>query len=94
MVALSAAQPEDLGAELCAEMAERRREGFERMRDRMHVGRLAGEISSEADLEALARFYVALHQGMSLQAREGASEATLQGLIDCAMAAWDPLTQP
>jgi hypothetical protein len=31
-------------------------------------------------------------QGLSVQARDGASRAELEAIITCAMSAWDPLT--
>jgi AcrR family transcriptional regulator len=92
MVSLSGAQPGDLGAELCAEMAARRSEMLAIFRARLDRGQADGEIAATTDLEALARFYVAVHQGMSLQAREGATEAQLQKLVDAAMAGWGALT--
>ncbi|MBA4806960.1 TetR/AcrR family transcriptional regulator [Brevundimonas sp.] len=93
MASLSAAQPDDLGAELCAEMAARRGAGLTTFLERLKRGQAEREISEAADLEAMARFYVAVHQGMSLQAREGVTETDLQKLVDAAMAAWEPLTR-
>ncbi len=39
----------------------------------------------------MATFYATVQQGMSIQARDGASRATLLSVADCAMAAWDGL---
>lgn len=47
-----------------------------------------GELPAESDVLALARFYSAVIQGMSVQAIDGASTADLNGLVDCALAAW------
>jgi hypothetical protein len=43
------------------------------------------------DCEAVATFYATVQQGMSIQARDGASRETLLAVADCAMAAWDGL---
>ena len=46
---------------------------------------------SAASLDAIARYYTTVVQGMSVQARDGASRADLEAVITCAMAAWDML---
>lgn len=51
-----------------------------------------GEIPSAADTSAIARFYVTVQQGMSIQARDGADRATLEAIARSALAAWEPLT--
>ena len=40
---------------------------------------------------AIARYYTTLVQGLSVQARDGASRADLEAVVTCAMAAWDTL---
>jgi TetR/AcrR family transcriptional regulator, copper-responsive repressor len=42
----------------------------------------------ETDAYALACFYGAIIQGMSVQARDGADRALLQEIADRALAAW------
>ena len=46
---------------------------------------------SPASLDAIARYYTTLVQGLSVQARDGASRADLEAVVTCAMAAWDTL---
>ncbi|MFF0265255.1 TetR/AcrR family transcriptional regulator [Kribbella sp. NPDC004536] len=53
--------------------------------------RLAKEIPP-ADLDAMARYYTTVVQGLSIQARDGATRPELEAVITCAMAAWDTLT--
>ena len=48
----------------------------------------AGALPPETDAAGLATFYAAVIQGMSTQARDGASEAELQRVADVALAAW------
>ena len=41
---------------------------------------------------AIARYYATVVQGLSVQARDGATRAELEAVITCAMAAWETLT--
>lgn len=45
------------------------------------------------DLDALARYYITVQQGMSIQARDGADRKSLESVARSALAAWHPLTQ-
>jgi AcrR family transcriptional regulator len=65
-------------------LAERRRGQYTAIRDR-----LAREFTAP---DAVARYYTTVVQGLSLQARDGATRAELETVITCAMAAWDALT--
>ncbi|WP_189249658.1 hypothetical protein [Streptosporangium pseudovulgare] len=68
-------------------LADLRRGQFEAIRER-----LAAEPTMAAgDLDAVARFYTTVLQGMSIQARDGAGRAELEAVIACAMAAWETL---
>lgn len=51
-----------------------------------------GELTSAADTSSLSRYLVCLVQGMSVRAREGASKADLDNIIDTLMAIWPTLT--
>lgn len=48
----------------------------------------AGLLSADTDAMALATFYSSVIQGMSTQARDGASEDDLQRVADVALKAW------
>ncbi|MFD7156763.1 TetR/AcrR family transcriptional regulator [Kribbella sp. NPDC059898] len=50
--------------------------------------RLAADVPP-ARLDAVARYYTTVVQGLSVQARDGATRAELETVITCAMAAWD-----
>jgi AcrR family transcriptional regulator len=82
------ASPHGAGATL----AERRRSDFEALRDRLEQGITAGDLPEHVDAGALAAFYVAVMQGLAIQARDGASRQDLQPVIDAAMTTWDALT--
>jgi AcrR family transcriptional regulator len=47
-----------------------------------------GELPASVDVKGLARFFLGVQQGMSLQARDGATRRDLEGMATAAMAAW------
>ncbi|MGH8794700.1 MAG: TetR/AcrR family transcriptional regulator [Stackebrandtia sp.] len=74
-------------------LADLRHDMFSTTRDRLARGVADGDLAaSPADLDAVARYYTTVVQGMSVQARDGASRADLETVVACAMAAWDALT--
>jgi AcrR family transcriptional regulator len=65
---------------------------FIEIRDRLAGGTADGDLAvSPAGLDAIARYYTTVVQGLSVQARDGATRAELEAVITCAMAAWDTL---
>ncbi|WP_407521357.1 TetR/AcrR family transcriptional regulator [Methylobacterium oryzisoli] len=88
MVTLSAAGSEghaELGAIVCAARAR----GLERVAARLDRAVAEGEIGASLDVAALARFVMTVQNGMSLQARDGASRAELEAVARQAMLGWD-----
>lgn len=74
-------------------LADRRRDQFATIEDRLARGVTDGDLAAPpAGLGALARYYTTVVQGLSVQARDGATRAELETVITCAMAAWDTLT--
>lgn len=74
-------------------LADIRRSQFTAVRDRLVRGVADGDLAiSDAGLDAIARYYTTVVQGLSVQARDGADRAELEVVITCAMAGWDPLT--
>lgn len=62
-------------------------------RERLARGVADGDLAvPDATLDAIARYYTTVVQGLSVQARDGASRADLEAVITCAMAAWETLT--
>ena len=59
-----------------------------RLRQRIEAGVDTGELPAAIDAEALAAHVMAVIQGMSTLARDGASRAKLLRVADAAMAAW------
>ncbi|GLW31152.1 TetR/AcrR family transcriptional regulator [Actinoplanes regularis] len=71
-------------------LADLRHGQYTAIRDRLARGVTDGELTaSPSGLDALARFYTTVVQGLSLQARDGATRAELESVITCAVAAWD-----
>ena len=63
------------------------------IRDRLARGVTNGDLTAPpARLDAIARYYTTVVQGLSIQARDGATRAELEAVITCAMTAWDTLT--
>jgi len=48
----------------------------------------SAELPADADAAALARFFNTVMQGMSMQARDGATRAALESVAETAMLAW------
>jgi AcrR family transcriptional regulator len=61
------------------------------LRERLERGLRDGDVPASADLAAIVSFYSAVVDGLSLQARDGASRRSLRGAVKAAMAAWDGL---
>lgn len=73
-------------------LANLRHDMFTTIKDRLTRGIADGDlIASPATVDAVARYYTTVVQGLSVQARDGASRTDLEAVIACAMAAWDTL---
>jgi AcrR family transcriptional regulator len=73
---------------LQAELAERRASMRALLKARLDRGLREGELTRGTDTDALVDFYGAVFQGMSLQARGGASRKRLAAIAAIAMRAW------
>jgi len=89
LVVLGALLANDGNARVWQELRTSRAGNVAALRSRLERAVAEGELSASLDCEALATFYTTVQQGMSIQARDGASRATLFAIADCAMAAWD-----
>ena len=94
LVVLSALHPGEHSETVRKELAEHRAQTVKQLRERLRQGVERGEISPAADLDAIAKYYVTVQQGMSIQARDGASRQQLEQIARAALAAWRPLTAP
>ncbi|MFG2717606.1 TetR/AcrR family transcriptional regulator [Streptomyces sp. NPDC048416] len=74
-------------------LRERRADNLAAMERRIAEDIAAGRLLEGADAGALARFIGAVLQGMSQQARDGATRAELEAVADLALRAW-PMEKP
>jgi AcrR family transcriptional regulator len=72
-------------------LTQRRQDNLAAIEQRLSRGIAEGDLPPGADVKAMAGFYITVLQGLSLQARDGASVAAMGRTVDCAMAAWDLL---
>jgi AcrR family transcriptional regulator len=92
LVVLGAVHCEPGNEGVCAELREHRARNVVSLRQRLERAVAAGELPADTDCEAVASFYATVQQGLSLQARDGASRESLLAIVRCAMMAWDGLT--
>ena len=83
----SSAQSAGVRQSLCS----RRRQIQAGLEERLRRGIKDGDVPADADIGRIAGFYLTVLQGLSLQARDGASRDTMLEVADSAMAAWDTL---
>jgi AcrR family transcriptional regulator len=70
-------------------LAENRRQVLTTLAERVERGIDEGDVDRDADPQAIAGFYATVLQGLSIQARDGATREALHAVVDGAMAAWD-----
>lgn len=70
------------------ELATRRSAGELALRRRLKKAKDEGELPYNTDPADLARFYMAVMHGMSVQAAGGATRAALEGVAETALRAW------
>jgi AcrR family transcriptional regulator len=69
-------------------VVEKRRRALDLLTARLQRGIKEGDLPPKTDVTALARFYLTLQQGMSIQARDGATTKELDLVATAAMQAW------
>jgi TetR/AcrR family transcriptional regulator, copper-responsive repressor len=75
-------------ADVEAALRDRRIQNEGALRARIRRGIKEGELPAGTNASALAKFYGAVVQGMSVQARDGASRKELEGIVRAALLAW------
>nr|WP_288255928.1 TetR/AcrR family transcriptional regulator [uncultured Pseudomonas sp.] len=71
-----------------ARISQLRLEAESRLRARIEQGIQEGDVPETADAASLASFYSAILQGLTIQARDGASAQTMAQIAKSAMLAW------
>jgi AcrR family transcriptional regulator len=92
LVVLSALHASETNEAVRDVVVAKRQQNVQELAQQLARGVATGEIAPTIDLEAVARFYVTVQQGMSIQARDGADRATLEAIARSALAAWPGLT--
>jgi AcrR family transcriptional regulator len=69
-------------------LAANRQHGEMVLRDRLVRGTKEGDLPPSADVDQLAAFYTTVLEGLSIQARDGATPEKLNTIIDFAMLSW------
>jgi AcrR family transcriptional regulator len=70
-----------------------RRHSYHLVEQRIRKAVAKGEVSKTADPAAIARYVLSVQQGMSIQARDGATTGELREVACAAMKAWPALTR-
>lgn len=94
MVVLSAVNAIGVGDETSRILREMRAGSVTMIEDRLRRAINEGELPVTLDPHPIASYYVTVQQGMSIQARDGASRPMLEMIAQGAMTAWDSLTRP
>ena len=63
------------------------------MLKRLKAAVTSGELPTGTNVQAMTQFYTTFVRGIAIQARDGATRASLMEAVDCAMAAWDSFTR-
>ena len=88
MVVMAATNCSIAAEHIQSALAKRRALGVQAMQDRIQRGIDEGELPSGTDAGALASFYAMVYQGMSMQAKDGASRESLLASVSMAMRSW------
>jgi hypothetical protein len=67
---------------------ERQKSSRQALIDRLEEYKKDGDLPADIEAEALARYMVAVLQGLSVQAGAGASKDELKSLVEMAMRTW------
>jgi AcrR family transcriptional regulator len=92
MVVLSVVHGAGTSEQTGRELRDARAEMQAVLEARLRQAVAAGELPASCDPAAIASFYVTVQQGMSIRARDGATRAELEAVVQAAMAAWSGLT--
>lgn len=94
MVVMSAVNAVGVGEETGRILREMRAGSVAMIEERLQRAMAEGELPTSLDPRSIASYYVTVQQGMSIQARDGASRSALEAIARAAMAAWDGLVLP
>jgi AcrR family transcriptional regulator len=73
-------------------LVERRRQVVTLLEQRLERAIAEGELPAKTDVKAVASFYSTVLNGLSIEARDGATPAQLKSTVDTAMSLWTSMT--
>ena len=82
----------DADASVLGEVVARRKRNVDVLAEKLASGIDSSEVHADVDWQAVARYFITVQQGMSVQARDGADRNTLETIAHSALAAWPALT--
>jgi len=88
MVVMSALNCSESSAHVQKIMAKHRKASEMRIKNRIERGIREGDVPADANAAVLATFFSIVIEGMSIQAKDGASAKKIQSAIEMAMRAW------
>ncbi|WP_286233402.1 TetR/AcrR family transcriptional regulator [Thalassotalea sediminis] len=88
LIILGAMNPDDTNLPIHHLLQECRAESKENLISLLKRDIENGRLKSEIDCLAIATYYITLQQGMSIQARDGASKETLLSVAEIGLIAW------
>jgi AcrR family transcriptional regulator len=91
LVVLSALHASELNETVRAELVRGRAGTVDILEARLRRGQTEGDVLATTDVRAVATYLAAVQQGMSIQARDGADQTTLERIARATMAGWDAL---
>ncbi|MBX6323040.1 MAG: TetR/AcrR family transcriptional regulator [Rhodospirillaceae bacterium] len=93
LVILGALHANETNMDVCRRLRSLRARNLSLLEERLRHGVAGGELPRDLDCRAVARFVMAVQQGMSIQARDGASPEDLASIAEVALAILgEPLT--
>lgn len=92
LVTLAGLHPNSMNERWRADLVAMRERNTQDLARQVKQGIERGEVASGADPVSVARFFVTVQQGMSIQARDGATRAALEDIARSALSAWTALT--
>lgn len=93
MIVLGGLHSDDGDPAVANDLRARRAGSFDDLKARLDRAVAEGDLG-DVDTAAIARFYVAVQNGMAIQARDGADYDALMQVVRGALVAWPELTKP
>lgn len=89
MLVVAAVNCSEQTHEVQKKILEKRLKEKEKLRQRLQQGVLDGDLLADTPIDEMTDFYATVLQGLTLQARDGASQAQLHKVVEHAMRLWD-----